>query len=48
MATARAGEHLGFEQCVSYLLASVFTTNMEVSFGHWPQEEREDKIGNCM
>lgn len=36
------GKHRGFEQLVSRLLASVFTTNMEVSLGGWPQDERED------
>lgn len=37
------GEHLGFEQPVSRLLASVSTMKMERSRGCWAQDRREDR-----
>lgn len=43
---ARAGEgmHLGFEQPVAPLVASILDAKMEVSFGRWPLAEREHRI----
>lgn len=37
------GDHLGFKQPVSYLLASVSTMKMERSCGCWSQDKREDR-----
>lgn len=43
---ARAGEgvHIGFEQPVAPLVASVLDAKMEVSSGCWPLAEREHRI----